>query len=129
MSTIGFLSGMSASAGSQPPERGSAHGSARDTLPADHSDFRRVLYSPGFVNGMQLGRDCIVKERSAAKDMELLLNELFQARPGPPRNYAEGRLAGFMFEVDAVLDAVRANVRITIAPIDREALIEQLEGR
>lgn len=96
------------------------------------SFLRKTLAPQGVVAGYRLARSCLLGKSTLAADFQLLYDEMLEARPGPTRNYALGRFAGYVAQLDAALDAARAaGLNFDFAPIDEVAELERLtpDGR
>ena len=108
-----------------PAQRGSA--STSSTI-AYRNEFRETLWPQGFASGVALLRDCVRSQRSIGGDLALLLREAHEARDGFQGNHACGRMAGFMYEFDRVLYAIRdAGVSLDLPAFNEYEFSEQLK--
>ena len=97
-------------------------------LPAGIAMWRRTMGPEGFTSGIALARDCLTAGRSITEDAQLLLDAVRVAQQGPAFNHAEGRLAGFLWQLDQAFKSVRdAGVTLEFPNLDAGQLTDRLK--
>jgi hypothetical protein len=86
------------------------------------------MYPNGYVSGMGLAQSTLLRWGNVAADIALLYREFLEARKGASANYAEGRLSGYLAQMQDVFDALRERgVEVKFPLFDEVELIGRLK--
>jgi hypothetical protein len=127
--TAGFTAKLSnAQPGDDKPAQPSSPSRGPVTTGVLSERFKASMYPNGYVSGLGLAQSTVLRWGNVAGDVAMLYREFIQAHKGAASNYAEGRLAGYLAQLQEVFDALRERgVEVKFPIFDEVELIGRLK--